>query len=223
MTDQPSATIRSATDIARIRCRARMQQMADAGFSITRTAQSLGTSRAAVYRFAKSSGVVFLHRPSDTGTPDTIHKICQAPAIRIRDLDDYREAIQDMKPIVAVDHLLGLLDALTHRLPEMSLTPLPGLALTRLEARLLHRLDRSRNQPVAQESLMFAMYQLRPFQDWPDTSIISVRIFHLRRKLRAAKIKDLRIETSRNLGTCLRLSADIRLDWHGTFADGEGA
>jgi hypothetical protein len=223
MTDQPANTIHTATDIARIRCRAKMQQMAEAGFSMTRTAQSLGTSRAAVYRFAKSSGVVFQHGPPDTSTPDRVHEICQAPAIRVRDHDDYREAIQDMKPMVAVDHLLGLLDALTHRLPEMSLTPLPGFTLTRLEARLLHRLDRSRNQPVTQESLMFAMYQLRPFQDWPDTSIIGVRIFHLRRKLRAAKIKTIRIETSRSLGTCLRLSDDVRLNWRGTVADGEGA
>lgn len=200
-----------------------MQQMAEAGFGVTQTARSLGTSRASVHRFAKSSGVVFQYRPTETGRQDAIDAICRAEDIRLYDPDDYREAIQDMKPMAAVDHLLGLLDGLTHRLPEMSLTPVPGLALTRMEARLLYHLDRNRNRTVPQEALMFAMYQLKPDQDWPATTIISVRVCRLRRKLRLAKISGIRIETCRGVGICLRLSDSVSLDWRAAPADGEGA
>ena len=221
MTDQPAAVIQSAKDIACIKRRAKMQNMAEAGVSITQTARSLGTSRASVYRFAQKSGVAFQHRPPETGRHNLIQEICRAEDIRIHDPDDYRAAIQDMKPMAAIDHLLGLLDGLTHRLPEMSLTPLPGLALTRLEARLLHHLDRNHNRPVSQEALMFAMYQLRPDQDWPETSIVDVRICRLRRKLRLAKITGLKIETCRGVGMCLRLSDGIRLDWTAAPAKGE--
>lgn len=221
MTDQPNGVIRTATDIARIRRRARMQQMAEAGFTITRTAEALGTSRTSVLRFAKSSGVGFQQRSSRPGADDELRQICDGRDIRVRDLDDYREAIQDMKPLVAVDHLLGLLDGLTHHSPEMSLAPLPGLALTRLEARLLHHLDRCRNRPVTAEALMFATYQLRPYQDWPDTRILDVRVCHIRRKLRLARISGVWIDTCRGFGFRLRLSHDLRLDWRCAPADGD--
>ncbi|MBN2629389.1 MAG: winged helix-turn-helix domain-containing protein [Rhodobacteraceae bacterium] len=220
MSDQPAGRVQSATDIARIKRRARMAQMADAGFSQTSTAQALGTSRASVLRFAKSSGVVFAHRAAQVGGEDVIREICGAGDIPVRNPDDYREAIQDMKPLDAVDHLLGLLDGLTHRLPEMSLAPLRGLALTLLEARLLHHLDRHRNRPVAAEALMFAMYQLRPDRDWPDTGIVGIRVCHLRRKLRQAQISGVRIETCRSFGFCLRVSDGVRLDWNIAPAEG---
>jgi DNA-binding response OmpR family regulator len=67
---------------------------------------------------------------------------------------------------------------------------------------------------------MFAMYQLRPFDDWPDTGIVGSRIFHLRRKLREAKIRDVRIETCKGFGACLQLGNGVQLDWFGTSADG---
>lgn len=214
MTDQPTGTIHSAKDIARIKRRAKMQLMAEAGINMTRTAAALGTSRASVLRFAKRSGVSFEPRAPHAERDGAVQDICVANDIHVRDNDDYREAIQDMKPLAAVDHLLGLLDGLTHRLPEMSLTPLPGLALTRLEARLLHHLDRRRDCPVAQETLMFAMYQLRPYEDWPDTRLVDVRICHLRRKLRQAKITAVWIDTFRNFGFCLRVKDGVRLDWY---------
>lgn len=221
MSDQPAGQIQSAADIARVRRRARMTQMAEAGFSQTRTAHALETSRASVLRFAKASGVVFAPRGVGTGGEDVIRDICGADDIPVRDHDDYREAIQDMKPTAAVDHLLGLLDGLTHQLPEMSLSPLPGLSLTRLEARLLHHLDRHRNRPVTEEALMFAMYQLRPDRDWPDTNIVGIRICNLRRKLRLAE--GIRIETFRTVGFCLRVSDGIRLDWHSPPVEGTRA
>lgn len=220
MRDRPPAAIQSARDIACIKRRAKMQHMAEAGFSITQTALSLGTSRTSVYRFAKSSGVVFRHRPAEADMQDAIHESCRAEDIRIRDTDDYREAIQDMKPIAAVNHLLGLLDGLTHQLPEMSLSPLPGLSLSRLEARLLHHLDRRRSQPVTEEALMFTMYQLRPDQDWPATKIVGVRVCNIRRKLRLANVSGVRIDTCRSVGFCLRVSNGVRLDWRS--APGEG-
>lgn len=223
MSDQPVGRVQSAADIARVRRRARMTQMAEAGFSQTATAQALGTSRASVMRFAKSSGVVFVPRAAGTGGEEVIREICGAQDIPVRDPDDYREAIQDMKPTAAVDHLLGLLDGLTHQLPEMSLSPLPGLNLTRLEARLLHHLDRHRNRPVTSEALMFAMYQLRPDRDWPDTNIVGIRICSIRRKLRLADISGVQIETCRGVGFSLRLSDGTRPNWYCTSHSGARA
>lgn len=214
MSDQRPGPLHTGKDISRARQRAVMQQMAEAGFSKTRTAQALGTSRSSVHRFAKSSGVRFQKRPDRNSQQEIPQMTREAGDIAILDPDDYREAIQDMKPIAAVDHLLGLLDGLTHQLPEMSLTPLPGLTLTRLEARLLYHLDCCRGRSVTQEALMFAMYQIRPYDDWPDIGVVSVRLCQLRRKLRHPGVPGLRIETCRGIGVCLRLDPGVTLDWH---------
>lgn len=214
MTDQPHAALHTDADIARVKRLTKMQRMAEAGFTITQTAQALETSRASVLRFAKRNGVVFHQRTSKPGAEDELPSIVTDSEIRVRDVDDYREAVQDMKPLVAVDYLLGLLDGLTHQLPEMNLSPLPGLSLSRLEARLLHHLDRRRNQPVTEEALMFALYQLRPDKDWPGTKIIAVRVCNIRRKLRLAKISNVQIDSCRGVGFCLRVSSGVRLDWY---------
>jgi len=220
MSDQLSKILHTGKDISRIRQRARMQQMAEAGFSKTRTAAALGTSRASVHRFAKSSGVRFQKRPAQARQQELPQPPVEAGDIAILDPDDYREAIQDMKPIAAVDHLLGLLDGLTHQIPEMSLTPVPGLTLTRLEARLLYHLDRHRGRPVTQEALMFAMYQIRPYDDWPDTRVVGVRLCGLRQKLRQPDVPGLRIETRWGVGFCLRVDTGVTLDWHATHPAG---
>ncbi|SLN77032.1 winged helix-turn-helix domain-containing protein [Roseisalinus antarcticus] len=214
MSDQTPGPLHTGNDINRIRQRARMRQMAEAGFSRTRTAEALGISRATVQRFAKSSGVRFQQHRARSSQQDIPQPPVETDDIAILDPDDYREAIQDMKPIAAVDHLLGLLDGLTHQLPEMSLTPLPGLILTRLEARLLYHLDRHRGRPVTQEALMFAMYQIRPYDDWPDVSIVNVRLCRLRQKLGDPEVPGLRIETCRGVGFCLRVDTGVTLDWH---------
>jgi hypothetical protein len=220
MSDQPVGRIETGTDVARIKRRARMKQMAEAGFNQTQTAEALGTSRTSVQRFAQSNSIVFAQRMARSGGEDVIREICDADDISINDPDNYREAIQDMKPGAAVDHLLGLLDGLTHQLPEMSLSPLPGLILTRLEARLLHHLNRHRNRPVATEALMFAMYQLRPDRDWPDTGIVGTRICNLRRKLRQAEISGVRIEACRAVGYCLQVNDGVRFDWQSAPSNG---
>jgi hypothetical protein len=216
MSDQPAGITHTGEDLSRIRQRAKMQQMADAGFNKTRTTQALGISGTSVHCFEKKSGVRFQKGRSQIGREDANVQTRDAGDMRVIDPDDYREAIQDMKPTAAVDHLLGLLDGLTHQLPEMNLTPMAGLTLTRLEARLLYHLDRNRARPVTQEAVMFAMYQIRPYEDWPEISIVGVRICKLRQKLRHPEVSGLRIEVCRGIGFRLRVDKGVTLDWYRT-------
>lgn len=213
MFEQINSKVETGQDITRKHQQAKMRRMAEAGFNKTSTAQALGVSRSAVTRFARNANVVFSRRPDGRPDPGTIKRILEAPEASLIDGDDYREAIQDMKPAAAVDHLLALLDGLMHQLPEMTLSPLPGLTLTRLEARLLYHLDRHARRTVSHEALMFAIYQLRPDDQWPDTNVLNVMICKIRRKLRKADITEVAIKTIPGEGFQLHVASGVTLHW----------
>jgi len=210
---QINSTIKTGQDIIRMHQQAKMRRMAEAGFNKTSTAQALGVSRSAVTRFARSTNVVFSRTPDGRPDPATVKRILEATEASLIDGDDYREAIQDMKPAAAVDHLLALLEGLMHQTPEMTLSPLPGLTLTRLEARLLYHLDRHARRAVSREALMFAIYQLRPDDQWPDTNVLNVMICKIRRKLRKADITQVAIKTIPGAGYQLHVASGVMLQW----------
>lgn len=214
--DEPEPLL-SQRDIERVQRRRRMARLARAGLTQTQTAELLGTSRASVARYEKRSGTRFRRgRPGQAEPRDSAAaRLIAMAELQPVDAGDYREAIQEMKPMEAVNALLGLLDGLTLKLPEMSLEPLPGLRLTRQQARILYHLDRRRGRLVPYESIMHALYQLEPEDSWPQVKIVSVYLMQIRARIREAGIEGMRIETVPGAGLRLHLAPGTELDWSG--------
>lgn len=202
----------SRRDIGVLNSRVKMAALAQVGATQTQAAEALGTSRASIRRMELATGVSF-RRDDRTGLkplPGAVDAALEATATLI-DPDHLRERAYDMKPLEAVDYLLGILEGITHRLPDMTLEPAPGLRLTKQEARLLHHLDLRDGKAATKEALMAALYHAEP-GDWPEDKIIDVFVCKLRKKLVGTPYS---IETVWGIGyRLLGASGDNnRLDW----------
>lgn len=206
------ARVTSRRDLDVVERRVKMAALAQAGCTPTQAASALGTSRAAIRRMEQATGVSF-RRDDRTGLKpreDAVETALQAEVVLI-DPEDLRERAMDMKPLDAVDFLLGILEGLTHRLPVMTLEPWPGIRLSKQEARLLHHLDLRDGKAATKEALMSALYHEEP-GDWPDIKIIDVFVCKLRRKLEETPFS---IVTVCGVGYRLEGASgdNSRLDW----------
>lgn len=206
------ARVSSRRDLDVVERRVKMAALAQAGCTTTQAASALGTSRASIRRMEQSTGVLF-RRDDRTGLKpreDAVETALQAEAVLI-DPEDLRERAMDMKPLDAVDFLLGILEGLTHRLPVMTLEPWPGMRLSKQEARLLHHLDLRDGKVATKEALMAALYHEEP-GDWPEIKIIDVFVCKLRKKLEETPFSIVTV-----LGVGYRLEGasgdNSRLDW----------
>jgi two-component system cell cycle response regulator CtrA len=206
------AAVTSRCDIGVLERRVKMAALAQVGATPSQAAAALGTSRASVTRMEKATGVTF-RRDEKTGLKPlegAVEAALQAGALLV-DPDHLRERAMDMKPLDAVDFLLGIVEGLTHRLPEMTLEPFPGLLLSKMEARLLHHLDLRDGKPCTKEALMAALYHSEP-GDWPEVKIIDVFVCNLRKKLKGTPFT---IHTIWGVGYRLEGASgdNFRLDW----------
>ncbi len=210
--DLGMAAVSSRRDIGVLERRAKMVNLAAVGATPSQAAAALGTSRASIARMERATGVTF-RRDDKTGLrppEDAVEAAVQA-GVMLVDPDHLRERAYDMKPAEAVDFLLGVLEGLTHRLPEMTLEPFPGLVLTKMEARLLHHLDLRDGKPCTKEALMAALYHSEP-GDWPEVKLIDVFVCKLRAKLKETPFS---IVTIWGVGYRLEGASgdNSRLDW----------
>ncbi len=204
--------VHSRRDLDVVKARVKMAALAQVGATQTQAAAALGTSRASIRRMEQATGVTF-RRDDRTGLKpreSAVEAALQA-GVMLVDPEDLRERAMDMKPLEAVDYLLGIVEGLTHRLPTMTLEPWPGMRLSKQEARLLHHLDLRDGKPATKEALMAALYHEEP-GDWPEVKIIDVFVYKLRKKLVGTPFT---IETIWGVGyRLLGASSDnMRLDW----------
>jgi hypothetical protein len=201
--------VRSLKDLKVVNNRAKMAVLARAGATQTQAAEELGTSRASVARMERATGVTF-RRDNYTGLRSDLSDVVYEDAVLI-DPEDLRQRAYDMKPLDAVNYLIGILEGLTHRLPDMTLKPWPGMRLSKVEARLLHHLDIRGGRVCTREAIMTALYHSEP-GDWPDIKIVDMFVCKLRKKLVQTPFT---IETVWGVGYRLlgAGSDNSRLDW----------
>jgi DNA-binding response OmpR family regulator len=118
----------------------------------------------------------------------------------------WKDAIQDMTPLDAVEHLVGILEELVWD-PPLSRSPLPGVHLTPSEARALYLLSRRGRAP--REALLAAICADRTCGDMPEPQLVSVTVCKVRKKLDG---NDLRIVPVNRFG--YRLEGTAELQWH---------
>lgn len=96
--------------------------------------------------------------------------------------------------------LTNQMEVLTRSYLEPAIDPLPGVRLTRIEARLAGRLVQAKGKPVTKPQLMDAIYFDRAGDD-PDVKIIDVFVCKLRRKLAGTRFS---VETVWGMGYALK-------------------
>lgn len=105
---------------------------------------------------------------------------------------DYREHVQDMKPLEAVDYLLDLLDFFVAA-PDADIAwTWPGAHLTPAQKRVVRALAQFgglQGGAVTRDQIMSVVYGSRNHDDWPDAKIISVHLYRLRPILAEAGIE----------------------------------
>ena len=123
----------------------------------------------------------------------------------------HREAVQDMKPLEAVDYLLEVIEG--HELDN----PLDRIAAIQFhgfrpqEAIVLMELLRGEGKICRHDHLYEAMCRGRLPQDWPDMHIIHVHVCRIRQKLPAG----FSILNVRGAGFCLTREGAALLPWEG--------
>lgn len=119
----------------------------------------------------------------------------------------WRDAVADMRPDEAVDHLAWLLDEITWR-PELGREPLPGLVLRPMECKLLAVLHAAGGRVVPKRAALAALYDDRPGGETPDAKLLDVFVCHLRRRLAGTGVE---IVTHWGEGWSLRLAPGVAL------------
>jgi hypothetical protein len=150
-----------------------LRGMAERGLCPTHAALAAGVSRAQVNRSERRHGV-------------TLPRAMQGSAI-LR--TDHREAVQDMKPLDAVEYLLGVIEAIIAPVDVDVVWNWPGAHLCPQEKRVLRVLALSR-LPVSRETLFGALNGDRaapPMEG--DGKIVYVILRRVRRKVAPSGVK----------------------------------
>lgn len=100
---------------------------------------------------------------------------------------DYRAAVQDMKPLDAVEYLLEVIAQISNAPPPAWV--FPGVHLSKGERKLLFALAEARGRVLTKAALMSAYMAGREADDEPELKLIDVMICHLRRKLAGTGIE----------------------------------
>lgn len=163
-----------------------------AGLSVNQTARELGLTPGQVTLVRKRLQLTFpAGQPSDANLPA-----------------DYHAAIADMRPMEAVAYLTHLLDQLLWQGQAHGIEPIAGCRLTQKEAQLTYFLHQQAGRRVTTEAIMHALYSDRVAGDMPDTSVISVFVCQIRRKLKP------HVTINRtDAGTALHLAPGTEIDW----------
>lgn len=137
------------------------------GLYPTALARKLGTSRVAVL-FAEQADGIRLNRCIPGERPLKA---------------DYRAAVEDMKPLAAVEYLLSVIDGLQDKPAQV--WELPGVHLTRGERNVLYALARAKGRTLSRDALLSAYMIDRGADDAPNVKLVDVYICKLRKKLAA--------------------------------------
>lgn len=95
----------------------------------------------------------------------------------------HREAVQDMKPLAAVNYLLGIIETAQIDNSQPMTVEMAVHGYTPQEAIVLNTLLRSKGDVCPREHLMGAICRGRSEHNWPTEKILDVRIYHIRKKL----------------------------------------
>lgn len=100
---------------------------------------------------------------------------------------NYREIVQDMKPLDAVNYLLEVIDGLKQ--PVEFIWHFKDVRLTRAERQLVYTLATSKHAAVSRKALIDALMFGREGDDAPNEKILDVFVCRIRHKLRNTDIK----------------------------------
>ena len=138
-----------------------------AGLSVNQTARELSLTPGQVTAVRKRLDLRFAKGLSAEANP---------PA-------DYRDAVATMRPVEAVDYLTHLLDQMLWQGQEHGLEPIAGCRLTQKEAQLTYFLHQRVGRAVPVEVIMHALYSDRASGEMPQSHVLTVFAFRIRRKL----------------------------------------
>lgn len=163
-----------------------------AGLSVNQTARELGLTPGQITAVRKRLDLSFAKGLSCEANPPS----------------DYRDAIASMRPLEAVDYLTHLLDQLLWQRQEHGLEPIAGCRLTQKEAQLTYFLHQRAGRAVPAEVIMHALYSDRAAGEMPQTHVLTVFAFRIRRKLAPhATI------TRNSVGFVLQTAPGVTLNW----------
>ena len=170
-----------------------------------------GADRVEAVRSRIKAGFTMNQVAVDTGLHFSTVRRCMAdndipePG-RMRPARTWRDAIQDMTPAEAVEHLSHLLEEITWA-PPMGREPVPGVRLRPLECKMLRVLHAAGGNVVTRGAMLSAMYDDRQGDSAAERTP-DVYVCHLRRKLSGAGVK---IVTHWGEGWSLRLAEGVTL------------
>lgn len=121
---------------------------------------------------------------------------------------DYRDAVQDMRPIDAVEYLLGVIDELVDRPAQP--WALPGVMMTVGERNVFYTLARAKGRIVSKVGIMRGYMLGRGADDEPELKIIDVFVSRLRKKLSGTGIE---IFTQWGVGYRMTAPTDVVWPW----------
>ena len=163
-----------------------------AGLSVNQTARELGLTPGQVTAVRKRLDLLFAKGLSSEANP---------PA-------DYRDAVATMRPLEAVDYLTHLLDQILWQGQEHGLEPIAGCRLTQKEAQLTYFLHQRVGRAVPAEAIMHALYSDRADGEMPQSHVLTVFAFRIRRKLVPHASM-----TRTPIGFVLQTAPGVTLDW----------
>lgn len=168
------------------------------GVHLSQLARDIGCSRGAVQRAEEKYGVTILRLP---------HGV-----LRPIGFSGFRQAVQDMAPLDAVNFLLDVLGNLVGALPDgRADIGWPDVHLAPGERAILQILFRHEGRVVSRDAIMDALYGHSP--DAPEAKILNVFVCRLRPKVAGRGVT---IATTYGVGWTLTRDQGVVFPWeHG--------
>lgn len=121
---------------------------------------------------------------------------------------DHRAAVQDMRPLDAVDYLLDVIEAIAPPASHTAQWDFDGVHLTRSQKKILRAIAAGRGAIVTRDQVYAALVADRRECDWPTYKSVEVQLCFMRRRLAGSPV---RIETV--FGQGYRIAAPVGTVW----------